>query len=238
MIKEAMEKVLELQQQPTFQDCQDRERSTSSLRLITEPESPTLDLHTLTGLVHYAEAELKKQRFFAHVVSPTKVNLITPIWGDCKQRTTLVCSSIDGSRFSFGQWKALEPFIIGLRSQFADTPDRNTVIEFTSGVTKSQVMTAEDDGISQSVTRKSSLSRMETAKTNPIVSLAPYRTFREVDQPESEFLFRFNGGGPEELPSAALFEADGGAWENEAMKRVAEYLTGSFSGDMDVKVIW
>ncbi len=56
----------------------------------------------------------------------------------------------------------------------------------------------------------------------------------EVEQPESKFVFRMRKGvdGPE----AALFEADGGAWKIEAMKRIKEYLEGQLQGT-DVKII-
>lgn len=55
--------------------------------------------------------------------------------------------------------------------------------------------------------------------TNPIVRLTPFRTFSNVEQPASDFLFRIKEGG-----TAALFEADGGAWENEARRNIAMFL--------------
>ena len=59
--------------------------------------------------------------------------------------------------------------------------------------------------------------------TKPIVRLSPYRTFREIEQPESQFLLRIrtDDRGNAEV---ALFEADGGVWRNEARLRIAEYL--------------
>lgn len=68
---------------------------------------------------------------------------------------------------------------------------------------------------------------------NP-VTLAPYRTFVEVKQPESKFVFRMRKS--EEGPQAALFEADGGAWKIEAMQRVKEFLEDKLVGT-GVKVI-
>ena len=49
--------------------------------------------------------------------------------------------------------------------------------------------------------------------------LRPYRTFLEVEQPESEFLLRLDEDG-----NVGLFEADGGMWELEAKRRVAAYF--------------
>ena len=59
---------------------------------------------------------------------------------------------------------------------------------------------------------------MEMVVPNPVL-LKPYRTFIEVQQPESAFIFRMQDG-----PRAALFEADGGAWRIEAMENIRAYL--------------
>jgi hypothetical protein len=58
----------------------------------------------------------------------------------------------------------------------------------------------------------------------PIVRLSPYRTFREIEQPRSEFLLRVRSGSSEGVVNAALFEADGGAWRHTAMTSIAEYI--------------
>lgn len=57
---------------------------------------------------------------------------------------------------------------------------------------------------------------------NP-VKLKPYRTFLEVDQPVSEFIFRMKQDKYDGV-LCALFEADGGAWKMEATERIKKYL--------------
>lgn len=54
---------------------------------------------------------------------------------------------------------------------------------------------------------------------NTIVKLKPYRTFYEVEQPESEFLLRLSDDG-----KVGFFEADGGMWEMTARRTIKEYL--------------
>ena len=56
---------------------------------------------------------------------------------------------------------------------------------------------------------------------NP-VTLRPFRTFTEVEQPASSFVFRAKqkDGGMEFM----LVEADGGAWRGEAMRNIKEYM--------------
>ncbi|MDL2276354.1 hypothetical protein LJC02_01750, partial [Breznakia sp. OttesenSCG-928-G09] len=53
----------------------------------------------------------------------------------------------------------------------------------------------------------------------PIFKVAPFRTFAEVEQPNSRFLLRVREGG-----EMALFEADGGAWKLEAQNNVSTFI--------------
>ncbi len=54
------------------------------------------------------------------------------------------------------------------------------------------------------------------------MTLRPYRTFAEVEQPASQFVFRINQNA-----QMALFEADGGKWRLEAINNIANYLKES-----------
>ena len=55
--------------------------------------------------------------------------------------------------------------------------------------------------------------------------LQPYRTFLEVPQPESQFIFRINERG-----NCALFEADGGLWKYHAMESIKLFLEDALKG--------
>ncbi|OSA97223.1 hypothetical protein B2H85_16310, partial [Clostridium botulinum] len=64
------------------------------------------------------------------------------------------------------------------------------------------------------------------------VALAPYRTFPEVQQPTSKFIFRMQQG-----PKAAIFEADGGAWRNQAMQSIKAYLQEELKEIQNINII-
>jgi hypothetical protein len=69
------------------------------------------------------------------------------------------------------------------------------------------------------------------------VKLAPFRTFRELKQPESEFVFRVHPGG-----TCSLNEADGGAWKIAAVNAIADWLanrlkTSAVEGIGDIPII-
>lgn len=53
--------------------------------------------------------------------------------------------------------------------------------------------------------------------------LIPYRTFLEVEQPASEFVFRI-GEGRGGAPVFKLVAADGGLWKSQAVENVKRYL--------------
>ena len=69
---------------------------------------------------------------------------------------------------------------------------------------------------------------------NP-VQLRPYRTFQEVEQPESEFVFRVYDDR-----SISLTAADGGMWKLAARDAVMRYLETALRDEIaagKVKVI-
>ena len=56
-------------------------------------------------------------------------------------------------------------------------------------------------------------------EVRPYVNMQPFRTFLEVEQPESVFLLRLDGNG-----NVGLFEADGGVWKLEATRNISAYF--------------
>lgn len=63
---------------------------------------------------------------------------------------------------------------------------------------------------------------------NP-VHLVPYRTFLEVEQPASDFVFRISEGRGGE-PVFKLVAADGGLWKAEAVDNIKKYLEDALDG--------
>ena len=70
------------------------------------------------------------------------------------------------------------------------------------------------------------------AKTPNPVTLRPYRTFNEVEQPASQFVFRINKSA-----NLALFEADGGKWQLEAISNIADYLMKELAGNDKITIL-
>ena len=92
------------------------------------------------------------------------------------------------------------------------TNDVDYILSLLSHMSVDQSVKSDDNGVTQTVQVRKGVSFVENQRVRPIVKLAPYRTFQEVSQPESEFVFRVYDDR-----SISLTAADGGMWKMEAI---------------------
>lgn len=111
-----------------------------------------------------------------------------------------------------------EEAIIALRTRFQPTPDLDYALRLLSSITSGSKITLNDNGIATSVVTQRGVSLQDNAAIRPIVNLRPYRTFMEVEQPESSFLIRVSER------AITFAEADGGMWKLTARQTVLAYL--------------
>lgn len=83
--------------------------------------------------------------------------------------------------------------------------------------------TPDDDGVSQQAIIKTGVTTKDAAFVPNPVSLILYRTFLEVPQPASDFVFRISEGRGG-APAFKLVAADGGLWKSQAVDNVKNYL--------------
>lgn len=224
MIKEAMKYFLE-QSQPEYVDIDGKKYSNKSFyRVAQTPRADAIRMSTLSSLVEYIKSgvDTMKGNMLVHVVSPTEVVLHSQLDED-RERECVVGVKAQLPKFEFETFLEKEAFTIALQSKFADSEDKALVMQFAGTVESGTVTQYGDDGVSQKATIKTGIaSKSEALVPNP-VCLVPYRTFLEVEQPKSSFIFRMKEdkyGGI----MCAIFEADGVAWKLEAMNNVKEYL--------------
>ena len=164
-----------------------------------------------------------------HVISENYVKLISNIMKDSGRETYMAASALNPT-FNFGNYYGVESFIIAMQSCFVPNDDSAQILKVVGNIREEAVKQTSDDGISQAVMAKSGIATVEMVSVpNPVI-LAPYRTFIEVEQPASKFVFRMKQGQGGSGPSCALFEADGGAWRLEAMKRIKSFLEAELIG--------
>mgnify|MGYP000867004336 FL=1 len=205
------------------------------------PRAERLTVHSLLGFCTYINNGfdgLTKDDAMVIVSGINRAQLVSKLFGKDKSRETFIAADLcEVEEFQFGQFMTQEEFAIKFRSLFvpSEKNDTNYVLSFVSKLHGGTAITTEDDGITQQVgvSRGVSGKMTEKATLKSIVKLAPYRTFREIEQPESEFLLRMRLDS-NNIPLVALFEADGGAWRITAMNRIAEYIAKACP---DVKII-
>ena len=202
---------------------------TYSLKILSpvkEVGPDALGFNFLDSLVTYIKENVDVLRPDNHLIieikDPTEIALHTEIIGKFNQRFTPIQCTALITEFPWSRYVTPEEFVIMAQSRFVETEDLAKIRAIAGNVRGEEVVQFSDDGISQQVTAKSGIARVADIVIPPRVKLAPYRTFIEIEQPESEFVFRAKKAG--DLPHFALFEADGGAWRIEAMKSIKAYL--------------
>ena len=224
MIKEALAYVVGLKK-PEIMDINGETYSDKPLnRIVHNPKASKIGMTTLTSLVEYIKAriDVMDNKMIIHVVSPTIVQLYSQLDFD-REREHIVTVNAQLPDFTYGRYMGHESFIIALQSKFIGNDDRELLLKFAGTVENGTVAQYGDDGITQKATIKTGIaSKGDAVVPNP-VKLRPYRTFLEVEQPESSFIFRMRQDERSGV-ECAIFEADGGAWKNTAMKKIKEYL--------------
>lgn len=228
-----IDKILEISPTQTF-DYHGLIYTNKTVNLVPPPAIAKVNVITLTALAALYQSNFENiaaaQSVF-HVTSEVGVAVYANNSNDYAQREVFAAASFAAvESFKFNAWLDQEPFIIGLQAHVQDKGDRQYLLDLTSRIAINENLEITDNGVSQEVTAKtgSSLSKLITLK--PRVTLAPFRTFREIEQPSSEFVFRVRKS-TRGTPELALFEADGGAWKLTAMKSIAEYLKNSIAND-------
>ncbi|CYX37361.1 TPA: hypothetical protein ACIRGN_000676 [Streptococcus suis] len=181
----------------------------------------TLELSTLTSLVEYLKSDLNGMQDQRLIVAVEKNDEVC-VWSEndeFEHRTLLVDVKARVPELTFGRFISSEQFNIMLQSNFIDDADRGALLDFASALKIENGAEIEDNGVSQVATVKTGVASLAKGKVPNPVDLRPYRTFNEVEQPASKFVFRIDKNA-----QMALFEADGKRWVQEAVGNIAAYL--------------
>lgn len=222
MDKSAIEKIVELGE-PNIINQYGFDYTDKRLYPIELPKVETLHFHTLEGLVNTLRVEYQNYEapILVNVFDERTVKVYGAIHTDTdRQREIPYIVHFDPEPIPFESKLDYETMMILLKSKFVQTSELTELVKMLGSITEENSTTTSDDGFTQNVVVRKGIAMKQNKAINPIVKLKPYRTFNEVDQPESEFLIRLSDGG-----RVALYEADGGAWALQARKNVAKYLS-------------
>ena len=202
------------------------------------PTASPMCVNTLSAMVEYIKGRQEELRDTSviHIESPVSVVLKSGLI-DRRIREELLGSHAIVNAFEFDHYYDQERFLIELQANFLETEDLKTVMRAAGNIKAGTTSSYSDDGVSQKTTIRSGVNLIDVVVPNP-VTLRPYRTFLEVEQPESNYVFRIKDIDNE--PVFKLVEADGGLWKIAAMSRIKEYLEyelGDILDDRNITII-
>lgn len=188
---------------------------------IDHPE--TLDLNSLDALVKLVKTEadeLSESTLYITIPSHATVNCFNQPNPEKRYHRQMfyVAHATDVPGWDSKVQLSFEEMQIALRTRFQETADAIYAMKLLSDITTGAKITYNDNGVATSVVTKKGIDLQANEAIKPIVKLKPYRTFQEVEQPESTFLIRVNERG------ISFTEADGGMWKLTARMTIKKYL--------------
>ena len=170
-------------------------------KIVTLKETKTFEINGQT----YADAPLT--RIPPHVDRP-----------ECIRVNILYRAEADAPGLRTG-FRGREAALIELRSLFIPNEGTAYLLDLLSKMTDENKVSTNDNGVTQTVEARQGVALNAMVEVKPRVMLRPFRTFLEVEQPESEFLLRVDAD-----EGIGFFEADGGIWKLEAKRNIADYF--------------
>lgn len=229
MLKEALSYLVGLKDNKTYEFHGDVYSDHELHRVAPYVARPTsIEVNGLDSIVKRVRNEmslLKNFPIFIRIDGPRKVVVFSALDGDM-ERDSLYRASCDAPDFRAG-WREQENAIIELRSAFVPNDGTEYLLDLLSRICKEDSVTSEDNGVSQTVSARQGISLKNYERLKTRIPLIPYRTFTEIEQPESEFILRMDEDG-----RVGLFEADGGKWKLTVKERIAAYFEEALADEI------
>ncbi len=192
---------------------------------VERPMANDILSHSLSSVsVMFNEQSSETVAPFAHVVDHGTVNVLSGLDSIDRKREWYLHATLVNNPFKFDTFLSAEMFIIALQAQFVQDAAIAAILRVVGNITEEAEHKILDDGVTQTVTAKAGIAKIENVSIPNPVTLRPYRTFQEIEQPASKFVFRMKKSKDGDGPTCALFEADGGAWKNDAIASIKKYL--------------
>lgn len=236
MLKEAIEKIEEMSKRQVLTIGEDVfliDGDGRYTQIKPELEMPDpIDLYSLDALVHFVKTDaIPAGLGLVYITVPnhkTASCFTRPLAYYRNQRQhfyTAKATDVPG-------WERevrlpFEEAMIALRTRFQPTADAEYALRLLADITTGSKVTYNDNGVATTVVTQKGIALQGNTAIRPILSLRPYRTFQEVEQPESQFLIRISERG------ITFVEADGGMWKLDARQKVKAYLEDKLRDEVD-----
>ncbi len=206
--------------------------SDKKLHVVPELCAEPLDVSSLSAVVSYVTEDSKMDEInsdgpglIVHIKSHQLVEVISPLHTTYRSREIYLAATAFPTAFNFGRFMNVEEFIVGLQALFVQDDNTRDILKVVGNLSVKAEHKTMDDGVSQSVTAKVGVARVEDVILPNPIELRPFRTFPEIEQPSSLFVLRIVKG--DDGAKCGLFEADGGLWKVKAMGSINKELCSS-----------
>ena len=220
MLAKMIDKIVSLKETKTFEIGGQTYTDGHLTRIPPHVDRPeAISVSGLDGVCKLIRTELEKvgTTIMVQAKSYKSVEVMTTYLPDFS-RNILYRAEADAPGIYTG-FRSREVALIELRSLFIPNEGTAYLLDLLGRMTDEKSVSTNDNGITQTVEARQGVALNALVEVKPRVLLRPFRTFLEVEQPESEFLLRVH---PEE--GIGFFEADGGIWKLEAKKNIADYF--------------
>lgn len=183
----------------------------------------TLPLNSLDALVKMVKTEAPRYTespLYITIPNHTKVQCFTQPEPQERffRQVFYEASATDVPGWAEKNTLGFEEAQIALRTRFQETPDTLYAMKLVSDISLGAKVIYNDNGIATTITTQKGVALQTNEQIRPLVKLRPYRTFQEVEQPESIFLIRVSDRG------ISFIEADGGMWKLAARETIKKFL--------------
>lgn len=213
MLAKMIDKIVSLKETKIFEIDGQTYADASLTRIPPHVDRPDcISVSGLDSICKLIRTELEKvgTTIMVQVKSNDTVEVMTTYLSDFS-RNTLYRAKADAPGLRTG-FRGREVALIELRSLCIPNEGTAYLLDLLSRMTN-------ENSVTQTVEARQGVALNALIEIKPRVMLRPFRTFLEVEQPESEFLLRVD---PDE--GIGFFEADGGIWKLEAKKNIADYF--------------
>lgn len=201
--------------------------------------TPVLKLSTLSGLVAAFTAKLDgfdgKGASAVQVESYNSVAIVSLAadeWGRRQVWARTTCT--EENPFPFDSYIDQEQFLIKAQAGFMPIDGNYTnMLKLCSSLKAGTTVDLADDGFSQKVVVSGGGVTHAEVQLPPRIGLRPYRTFREIDPVESDFLLRFRAID-KDVPKIALIAVDAGRWKTDTAMAVEHWLQANLPNGVTI----
>lgn len=190
----------------------------------------TLPLNSLDSLIKMVKTEASEQDAPLYITIPDHMTVRCFGQPDAAERYHrqfyYEANATDVPGLAEKNTLGFEEAQIALRTRFQETPDTLYAMKLVSDISMGAKVIYNDNGIATTITTQKGVALQTNEQIRPLVKLRPYRTFQEVEQPESIFLIRVSDRG------ISFIEADGGMWKLAARETIKAFLEERLSQEV------